>query len=269
MRKLLTLFIILIPITLIGCISSGEDITVNKDGSGRIVQTFMVKKDYVEFLNLSDQPSDPNLIDINELTAAADNMGEGVVFEKVEPMPEDSPYVGYKAYYRFEDITKVKANTTPSTSPEAVDENSSESIRFDFTPGEISTLVIKIPEDNANADKTSDEIISEESEESEDLNSTTNNDTTATEQVKEIYRDMHYWIRVSVTGDITDTNARYIDGSTVVILDMTFDKIVDNDELFAKITAKNIGRGMEGFAEELSDVGVLVENKNTVSVKFR
>ncbi len=269
MKKLLTLLLILMPIVLMSCISSGEDITVNKDGSGQIVQTFMVKKDYVGFLNLSDQPSDPNLINIEELTAAANNMGEGVIFEKVEPMPEDSPYAGYKAYYSFEDITKIKANATPSTSPEASDENDNESIRFDFTPGKTSTLIIQMPEDNSDTDDTSDDTISEKSEGSEDSNSAVNDDDGMTEQLKEIYRDMHYWIRVSVAGNITDTNARHVDGSSIVILDMTFDKIVDNDELFTKITQQNTDKGMEEFAEELSEVGVLVEDKDTISVKFR
>lgn len=265
MKKLFILFMLLIPFILMSCLSSGEDIMVNKDGSGQIIQTFMVKKDYVGFLNLSDQPSDPNLINMDELTAAAEFMGDGVTFDKVEPMPDDSPYAGYKAYYTFKDIAKVKANATPVTSPEAAEDNKADSIRFEFTPGKTSALTILMPNDKSAG--TEDSTVPEESSETDEAGKA--DDAGMTEQLKQIYKDMHYWIRISVAGDITDTDARHVDNSTIVILDMTFDKIVDNDELFAKITADNSNKEMEQFADELSDVGVLVEDKDVVSVKFK
>lgn len=265
MKKLFILFMLFIPFILTGCLSSGEDIMVNKDGSGQIIQTFMVKKDYVGFLNLSDQPSDPNLINMDELTAAAEFMGDGVTFDKVEPMPEDSLYAGYKAYYTFEDISKVKANATPVTSPEAAKDNEADSIRFEFTSGKTSALTILMPKNNPAG--TEDSVVTEKNIETDKAGKA--DDASMTEQLKQIYKDMHYWIRISVAGDITDTDARHVDNSTIIILDMTFDKIVDNDELFAKITADNSNKEMEQFADELSDVGVLVEDKDIVSVKFK
>ncbi len=265
MKKILIMIMLFIPFILMSCLSSGEDIMVNKDGSGQIIQTFMVKKDYVGFLNLSDQPSDPNLINMDELTAAAEYMGDGVTFDKVEPMPKDSPYAGYKAYYEFEDISKVRANATPVTSPEAAKDNEADSIRFEFTPGKTSILTILMPNDKPEG--TEDSAAAEENGEANESGKA--DDEGMKDQLKQIYKDMHYWIRISVGGDITDTNARHVDNSTIVILDMTFDKIVDNDELFAKITADGSNKEMEQFAEELSDVGVLVEDKDVVSVKFK
>jgi len=258
MKKLLLL--LLLPALFISCISSGEDITVNKDGSGQIVQTFKIIKDYVGFLNLSDQPSDPNLIDMDELKKNAETMGENVTLEKVVPMPENSPYAGYQAYYTFKDINKITASAAPATSPEAGDIDQKDLIRFEFTPGSTASLVIIMP-DKEDENSTA----SEESADTE----TKKEDAGMKDQLKQIYKDMHYWIKISVDGKIKKTNARHVDGSTVTILDMSFDKIVDNDELFEKVTSDDSGKNMDEYLDELAAAGVLIEDQDRISVSFK
>ncbi len=140
MKKILLL--VLIPLLLMGCISSGVTVKVNKDGSGEIIQTFNIKRDFVGFMSMSEEPTDPNLIDREALEMAATAMGEGVSFTKVEPMPESSPYAGYKAYFEFTDISKIRVSATPSTSPEASSDESSEWISFDFKKGMTSKLTM-------------------------------------------------------------------------------------------------------------------------------
>ncbi len=258
MKKLL--LVLLIPILLLGCISSGEEITVKKDGSGQIIQTFKIKRDFVGFLNLSDQPSDPNLIDMETLENTAAGMGEGVVLEKVEPMPDDSPFAGYKAYYSFKDISKVRANASPSTSPEGTEESEGK-IRFAFTPGSTATLTIIMPPPDNSSDEEASDSKTEESGPSEDAG--------MDDQLKQIYKDMHYWIKINVEGDIVKTNAHHIEGSTVTLLDMTFDKIVDNDELFEKVTSDDSGKDMDAYIDELTAAGVLIENQDKIDVRFK
>lgn len=258
------LIALIFPVILLSCISSGEDIIVNKDGSGQIIQTFKIKKDYVGFLNLSDQPSDPNLINMDELTAAASKLGEGVILEKVVPMSEDSPFAGYSAYYSFQDITKIKANASPSTSPEVNDDNPENVIHFQFTQGNTSSLRIIMPKNET--DKPS-QTGTEDS--GNDIEQDKTADDGMADQLKQIYKDMHYWIRVSVKGDIVETDARHVEKSTVTILDMSFDKIVDNADLFAKITADDSDKNMDAYIEELTAAGVLIEDKDIVSVEFK
>ncbi len=262
MKKLL--FALIIPVLLISCISSGEDITVKKDGSGQLIETFKIKKDFVGFLNLSDQPSDPNLIDMDSLTKAASALGEGVTLKKVEPMPADSPYAGYKAYYTFTDISKVRANASPATSPAADSGEDSNRIHFAFTPGNTPTLTIFMPDDKKNKPeepaKASKDTVSKDTGDTENQK--------MKEQLKQIYKDMHYWIKITVDGQILNTNARHAEQSTITLLDMSFDKIVDNDELFTKVTADNT-KDMKDFMNELTDAGVLIEDQNKVNVTFK
>ncbi len=264
MKKLL--LAIAVPVLLMSCISSGEDITVHKDGSGQLIETFKIKRDYVGFLNLSDEPSDPNLIDMEALKKAAQAFGEGVTLTKVIPMPADSPYAGYQAYYTFTDISKIRANASPSTTPAPAEGEEDNRIHFDFTPGKQAVLTIIMPQDKktaqtAEATDTKDVQTSKKGSENSE-------DPKMKEQLKQIYKDMHYWIKIAVDGKIGNTNARYVDASTVTLLDMTFDKIVGNDELFSKVTSDDSG-DIDSYMDELTAAGVLIENQDKIEVAFQ
>lgn len=262
MKKLLV--VLFFPIIFLGCISSGENITIHKDGSGTLVETFKVKREYVGFLNLSDQPANPNLIDMEALKKSATAMGNGVTLEKVEPMPEDSPFAGYKAYYHFEDISQVKANASPATVPDAGKDNSDNLIHFRFTPGPTAVLTILMPLENKSDSETVDKTTPAETSDG----STAVEDEGMKEQLKQIYKDMHFWIIISVDGKIVDTNAHHTDNSNITILDMTFDKIVDNDKLFTKITSDS-SKNMDAYIDELTAAGVLIENRKTINISFK
>ena len=252
---------VLLPLLLLGCISSGVIVKVNKDGSGEIVQTFKIKKDFVGFLSMSEEPTDPNLIDMESLNLAAKAMGEGVSLTKVEPMTEDSAYAGYKAYFKFQDISKIKVSASPSTSPEAISEDSKDWINFDFTKGKTSKLTMHLSEQDT---EQTDQKTSSEKDEAVEAST----EEGLGDQLKEIYKDMHYWMKVEVVGNITNTNALYVDGSQITIFDMNFEKIVENDELFKKVTAENPG-SMNEYKDELSKVGVFIDDKEEITVSFK
>ena len=261
MKKIL--LTLLIPLLLMGCISSGVTVKVNKDGSGEIIQTFNIKRDFVGFMSMSEEPTDPNLIDREALNLAAKAMGEGVTLVKVDPMPETSTYAGYKAYFKFTDISKIRVSASPSTSPEASDEENGDWISFDFDKGPTSKLTMYLEnedepyEDGEVADLTEgqEEAPSEIGEGMGD-------------QLKEIYKDMHYWMKVEVNGRITDTNASFTDGSVITIFDMNFEKIVENAELFEKVTGEDPG-SMKEYKDELAAVGVLVDDQDEIFVNFK
>ena len=254
MKKIL--LAVIIPLFLMGCISSGVTVKVNKDGSGEVIQTFNIKRDFVGFLSMSEEPTDPNLIDMEALEMSAKVMGEGVSFTKVEPMPEDSPYAGYEAYFKFTDISNIRVSAEPSTSPESSSEDN-DWMSFDFDKGSTSKLTIYLP-DEKEGDSPAEEDSELEASADEGLG----------DQLKEIYKDMHFWMKVKVNGKITNTNASFVDGSTVTIFDMNFEKIVENDELFKKVTADEPG-SMKEFKDELATAGVLMDDQSEIVVSFK
>lgn len=251
------LLTILIPLFLMGCISSGVTIKVNKDGSGEVIQTFKIKRDFVGFLSMSEEQTDPNLIDMEALEMTAKAMGKGVSLLKVEPMPEDSPYAGYEAYFSFTDISEIRVSASPSTSPDASMEEKNDWITFDFTRGSTSKLTMYLIDEEEGETAVEEEAEIEASAE-EDLGN----------QFKEAYKDMHYWMTIEINGEITNTNAAYAHGSTVTIFDMNFEKIVEDDELLRKITAVEPGP-IKNYKEELATAGVFIDDQAEIVVNFR
>ena len=244
-----------------GCISSGVTVKVNKDGSGEIIQTFQIKRDFVGFLSMTEEPTDPNLIDREALELTAQSMGEGVTLTKVVPMPDNSPYAGYTAYFKFKDISAIKVSASPSTSPEAVDDENNDWVSFDFNKGTTSKLTMYI---SGITDEDTDE--SQNPEDSEELEASA--DAGLGDQLKEIYKDMHYWMTFEFNGKITDTNASFVDGSKITIFDMNFEKIVENDELFKKVTNDDPG-SMKEYKEELASAGVFIDDQEKIVVSFK
>jgi len=257
-KLLLALSTAIISIVFTGCLSSGIDISVNKDGSGEIIETFYVLKEYVAFMGLDEENSDPNMINREQLNQKAKTMGEGVTFSKVEAAEGSSPLAGYKAYYTFSDITKIKTSITPMTAPGELVEEDTDWITFNFKKGSSPVLTIN--------SKQQDE--SETSEDMETYPESEETDEGMIEQMKEIYESMNFWFKITVNGRISDTNASYSEGSTVTIMDMNFEKIVENDELFTKITS-DTNSELKDYKEELEKIGVKIDDQEKIEIKFR
>jgi hypothetical protein len=262
MKKIL--LVIIIPLLFMGCISSGVTVKVNKDGSGEIIQTFQIKREFVGFLSMSEEPTDPNLIDKEALEMAAQAMGEGVSLEKVEAMPETSPYAGYIAYFKFKDISKIKVSASPSTSPEAAEEDNNEWITFDFKKGSTSKLTMYL--ENTPEEEEVTELVEQEDLDTEEAASEIGEGMG--EQLMEIYKDMHYWMNVEVNGKIIDTNASFTDGSVITLFDMNFEKIVENTELFEKVTGEDPG-SMKEYKDELATAGVFIDDQAEIIISFK
>ena len=261
MKKVLKLLPLMLGVIMLSsCLSSGIEIEVNKDGSGQIIQTFHVQKEYMAFMNLGEETTDPNMINRQELGNRARDMGEGVTFSKVEPAPEASPFAGYKAFFTFTDIRKIRTTATPMTTPgETVD--ASEWITFDFKKGNTSTLTIISASDDEDYDEQ-DEYSDSDSESSEEV------DESMQEQLKQIYSTMHFWFKVRVKGNISNTNARYSTNNEIALMDMSFEKIVENDDVFSHITSDS-NSDLDEIREDLERIGVKVDDQEKIDITFR
>ncbi|MDA3810480.1 MAG: hypothetical protein PF518_09155 [Spirochaetaceae bacterium] len=261
MNKVFKLLTLLLAVFLLSsCLSSGIEIIVNKDGSGKIIQTFQVQQEYMAFMNLGDEVIDPNMINQQELVDRATQMGEGVRFEKVEPVKPGSSYAGYTATYSFTDISKVKTTATPMTSPVEMEEDESDWITFDFKKGGTSILTIM--------SSSNDDIDGEYDGEEYESDETPDADEGMKEQMKQIYKSMHFWFKVKVNGDISKTNALYSSPSEVIIMDMNFENIVEDDDLFSYITSDN-SSDLKSVRDQLEKIGVKIDDQEKIEISFR
>jgi len=261
MKRVSKILLILASAALMSsCLQSGIDITVNKDGSGELVQTYKVQREYMAFMNLGEAAGDPNMVNREQLEQMAAIMGEGVSLKKVEPSNDSSPYAGYTATYSFTDITKLKTSPTPMTSP-GESEDSSDWISFDFSRGNTAKLTVISQESDEDEYEDSGEEWESDSEMSAE-------EEAQMDQMKQIYRTMHFWFKIHFNGTVTGTNALYSDRSSITIMDMSFEKIIENDKLFMELTS-NGEEDLEKIRGDLEKAGVRVDDRDRIEVSFR
>ena len=265
----LKIFVLLaLSLALMGCFESIVLLRVNKDGSGTIEETVVISDAFMELMKSfggeeeGEEEEEP--INEQELIDKAASMGEGVRYVSAEPVKTDRGS-GYKAIYSFSDINDVRINQNPgenvSPPPMGGEEQGpvEEWLRFNFSGGRTATLEIIYPQDM----EMHQEEKSAESEADMDSN------PEMMEMMRELYQDMHIGIAVEVDGEITDTNASYVDGSTVTLMDIDFAKILEDEEKFKELMNAN-PETVEEMKELVKDnPGIKVETEESIRIRFR
>jgi hypothetical protein len=269
MKALKFVLLLALSLALMGCFESIVLLRVNKDGSGTIEETVVISDAFMELMKSfggeeDAEAGEEDLIDEQELTDKAASMGEGVRYVSAEPVKTDRGS-GYKAIYSFSDINDVRINQNPgeNVSPPPVGGEEEgpveEWLRFNFTGGRTATLEIIYPQD----------IEMEQEEESEAGEADMASNPEMMEMLRELYQDMHIGIGVEVNGEITDTNATYVDGSTVTLMDIDFAKILEDEEKFKELLNAN-PETVEEMKELVKDnPGIKVEIEESIRIRFR
>lgn len=268
-RTLKFLSISLLGIILSGCIDVHYKMTLKSDGSGTIEETVYMNASMVQmikgFMAMGNQDGDQeefSLLDEVELRNEAIEMGEGVEYVSGEKL-EDNGREGYRALYAFTDINNIKmdqdvSDKAPSMGEEG-EEITEDDITFTFTKGNPATLIINMPEDKEEESPT-------EQEETEEFETDENEEWA--EQAKEMMKDFKVLIQLEIDGEIIETNATYVDGSTVTLVEMSLDQLADDPELFNKLKSLD-----DATFDETRDVleelpGIKFETNEQVKVVF-
>lgn len=275
MKKIRLLFVSLLVIVLLsGCIKVNTKINLNKDGSGTIEETFLMKNSVVnmmkEFVLAFDSTNTEefNLFNEEELKTKAANYGEGVEFKSGEKLTEKG-FEGYKVVYSFTDINKIKINPSPENKIPFGDEFEEgeaavmdQNLKFSFTKGNPSTLVINFPQ----PDKFEDQTAQEDTSNAALQDSTF--DADALQKAIELFDGMRISVLMNFDGNINSTDATYVDGSKLTLLDIDFSEIIKHKDIFEKLQ-KSKPETMEQFKEIIGDIpGIKIETKEKVTVKF-
>ena len=87
--------------------------------------------------------------------------------------------------------------------------------------------------------------------------------------MKDLFHDMKLLISLQFEGTILKTKATYRNGSTVTLIEMDFDKIINNAALFKQLLAVNPQSIGETKASFKSVEGLKFETNNPVTVEFK
>ena len=270
MRLIKLAILLFIPAILFsGCIKVNTKVNVNKDGSGTIEEQVMISDVVISMMNefmssFQDSTSTPEVFKLfkeDELKEKASDFGEGVKYVSGEEIETDG-WQGYKAIYSFDDINSIRMEPDPNKAIETEDEEiaseeNEEYFSFNFTPGDIAKLIISRPELKTKSDD--EEENSDSDSENQELN----------DNIINMMNGMKVEITLEFDGNIVETNATYVDKSTVTLLSIDFDELLKSKEsleLFKENPPDNLDE-MMAIVENIP--GMKIELQKPVIIKFK
>lgn len=277
MKKLLLLAASAVcALVLPGCLQHHSTIRLNKDGSGTLVEETLLG---AQMLGMLDQmaagfggggaaPADPTKEMFSEEKAKkrAAELGEGVTFEKSEPVSKDGSK-GARVTFRFKDINQLKVTTgdgmkqmSPPGMPGAAEAapKKQEPIAFTYKDGTLSVRMPK-PEQPENAEKPAQEAPDKMPMDSPE----------AQAMMKQMMGDMKMTLRLIIEPGIAETTASHQDGNTITLMEMDFGKIVENADGLKKLGSVD-QKDPTAAMEALKGIaGMKFEPKQEITVKVK
>ncbi len=250
-----------------GCIQVDTKVKLNKDGSGTIEEKVLMSEMVIQMMNQfmssmpdsSDEKEQFSLFKEDELKNKESNYGKDVKYVSGKEIKQNG-WEGYQAVYSFKDINTLTMDANPNSKVDMDDGDSGaedDYYTFRFKPGNVAELIINRPE-------------TKDIDESED--DTNENDSNGDNQLNDNILKMMDGMRVKISlepqGKIVNTNATYVDGSEVTLLDIDFGKLIKNKKKL-NMLKENPPKNIEEMKELVKDMpGMKIEMEKPVSIKF-
>jgi hypothetical protein len=242
------------------CLENETTVTLNKDGSGTIVEETYLS---AEMLEMMAQFGDPNGADpVAEMftddksKAKATKMGEGVEHVKTEMLNVDGKK-GARVHFKFADINTLNLNPMGAVSDAASmpgDDAEEEDKSVKFTYADSTLKIIVPPADFKDMAKDDEEDGG-------------NAEMEAT--MKKMMESMRLNIKLVIADGIAETNATHVEGDTITLFDVQVGKMLEQEDELDKIS-KLAETDMDAAKAAFSKIdGMKVEMKEDVSVKIK
>jgi hypothetical protein len=231
--------VLCVALTCSACLRSTTTITVKPDGSGLIDHEMGANPQTLAMLKgFAGAQSDQKGANVSPEffgSEQAKKMGEemGVRFISGEPV-KTAELEGYRAHYAFDDITKlkVKMNQESSAMPGATpDTEKQPPFAFDFTKGASSSvLTIRMPEPKAGKSP-----LSQLTQMPGAPPGGAQDNPQALAMMKVMLKGLFVDVSLAVDGHLVKTNAPYVSGSKITLMQMDFDKMLENEAALLKL----------------------------------
>ena len=232
--RLLRLLVVLIATTgLTACLNSTTLVKVKPDGSGTVEQTTLINMAALKPTG-GGQPTGP-MMNKEELERTAARMGEGVRLVSSEPVKGDAGFEGVKAIFAFDDINKIQVSQGPSVNRGAgarsAEPTSDDPVKFTLTrSGGTSTLSINF------VDRPGAGVKTTEKPDAGDMPDLSN--PMIMNMIKTLFQGFKINIGLEVVGAIVKTNAEYVTGSHISLLELDMASILADEAKFKALQGK-------------------------------
>lgn len=270
-RLLLAASSALVALLLPSCLQSETTVTLQKDGSGTIVEQTTLGGQMLAMLEQfasigGEDAKDPvaEMFSAEKAKAKAAKMGEGVTFEKSEPLAVGANK-GARVTYKFADINKLKVSPGDGMSdmspmagaPGAPPKPEQKPVSFTYAGGKLTVTMPEPEKPAADAPKP------EKPEGMPDME----NNPQAEAMMKQMMGDMKMSFKLVIEPGIAETDATHRDGKTITLMEMEMGKLLDKPDTFKKLAS--VDQSDPAAAMELFKGidGVKVETKKEITVK--
>jgi hypothetical protein len=246
-----------------GCLKSASIIRVKPDGSGTIEQTMLVNMAALKGLMAAQGKQGASVLSEADFKRAGERMGVRPV--SLTPLTEGG-FEGAKAIYEFDDISKVRVDQDPQMSGApggkfAAAAATNNPIRFALTrQGSSSVLTISVDE----------KIATEATAKAQDAPSLDKIDPSMMQMIKTMFDGFHVAIDLAVDGKIVKTNADYVNGSRITLLEVDMDDVLSDEEKLRALQSKvKPGMSLSDIRPYLKDIKGVKVNHPTVTIEYR
>jgi hypothetical protein len=246
-----------------GCVNSSILVKLAPDGSGTIEQTMLVNLAAVKGLLAGmggGQKDVGGILNEAEFKRTAERMGVRPV--SLTPMKEGN-FEGAKAIYAFDDITKIRVDQDPQMSggTGAGSGKSQSPFRFTFArQGGLSVLTISVDE----------KITATASDKVQEAPLLDQVDPAVMQMVKTMFEGFKVAVDLEVGGKIVKTNADYVNGSRVTLLELEAAKIFQDEGKLKALQSKiRPGATLSELRPYLKDIQGVKINHPSVTIEYR
>jgi hypothetical protein len=256
------LLVLAMMLTCTGCIHVSTLITLKPDGSGTMDEEIGMNPQALSMLAAfggggRGAQSGPKLDDLfNEQKAREQAQKMGVRF--VSGAPVETPSLkGYRARYAFDDIKALKVRMQEADAMHANDGSHRDPFDFDFTKGpSSSTLTIRIPQDlrkppMAQFGGGGNAQVSQEQGQQ------------MLAMMRPMLAGMFVDVSVAVDGQIVHTNAPFVEGNRVTLVQLDMDKVIGDDAAWTRLQKATTPADMKNIP------GVKMSVEPTLTIEFR
>jgi hypothetical protein len=252
-----------------GCINSASLIKIKPDGSGTLEQTMLVNlaaiKGLMAGMGAGQTKETGGVLNEAEFKRTAERLGMRPV--SLTPMKEGG-FEGGKAIFAFDDITKVRVDQDPQLGGRTAgigggggDAGGSNPIKFGLArQGANSVLTITVDE----------KVTESATTRAQDAPSLESIDPAMLQMIKTMFDGFRILIDVEVDGKIVKTNADYVAGSRITLLEVDMAGVfADEAKLKALQSKVQPGSSISELRPYLKDIKGVKINHSALTVEFR
>lgn len=268
MRSLRLLGVLAATLSLTACLNSTTIVTVKPDGSGTVEQTTLVNTAALKGMMGGAKPAEGPVINRADLERTAARMGKGVRLVSADKATGEGGFEGTRAIFAFDDINQIQISQDPNISGSTSGRLSSEPtaddpVKFKLTRGpSSSTLSINY------VDKPPSSPRPVNPAGKGDVPDLTN--PMVMNMLKTMFQGFKINIGLEVVGTIVKTNAEYVSGPRITLLEMDMASLLADEAKLKELQGK-IGPdvSLTDVKPLLKDIKGIKIDGPSINVEFR